>query len=528
MEHLEMRKKIIIMAAVMSAMFFSALNMTIVGTSLPKIVAEIGGMDYFNWVFTIYALTSSITAALVGKLSDIYGRKIFILSGIGIFMVGGLLSGFSGSIYELIAYRGIQGLGGGMIMSTAFTTVGDLFSPRERGRWQGMMGGVFGLSSLFGPTLGGYIVDHLDWSWVFWVFLPIGFVAFSMILKLYPQAVRKDKEKVDYIGSLLLSMVILTLLLGFSWAGTEYAWTSIEIMSLFGVSLISLILFIYVERRVASPVVPLELFKNRVVTISIIVSFFAGMGMFGVIMYAPFYVQGVLGESATTSGLVEMVMTISMVTFSAIAGQWITRTGKYKMLGLIGFSIMAMGMFLNSTLTSDAALPTMIFNLIITGIGLGMTMPIFTLTVQNAVDHKYLGVATATAQLFRQTGATIGVAIMGYVMSSRMSERLAESNLPILPEGVLGDINLDNPQILMNHEAVTQMKADLPAQVQPMLDQLILSLKDALNYSLTQVFLLSTFVVLAALFFNLFLKEIPLRTSNVDSKKVNEKVENIV
>ncbi|MEW9669570.1 MDR family MFS transporter [Ammoniphilus sp. 3BR4] len=527
MEHLEMRKKVLIMAAVMSAMFFSALNMTIVGTSLPKIVAEIGGMEYFNWVFTIYALTSSITAALVGKLSDIYGRKIFILTGIGIFMVGGLLSGFSDSIFELIIYRGIQGFGGGMVMSTAFTTVGDLFSPRERGRWQGMMSGVFGLSSLFGPTLGGYIVDNLDWSWVFWVFLPIGFIAFFMILKLYPQAPQKEKEKVDYLGSFLLAMVILTLLLGFSWAGTEYAWNSIEIIGLFIASAVSLAFFIVVESRVKSPVVPLQLFKNKIVTVSNLVSFFSGMGMFGVIMYAPFYVQGVLGQSATASGLVEMVMTISMVAFSALSGQLITRTGKYKKIGLVGFTVMAIGIFLNSRLMPDAALSMMIFNLVLTGIGLGMTMPIFTLTVQNAVDHKYLGVATATSQLFRQTGGTIGVAIMGYVMSSRMSAKLAETKLPSIPEGALGDVNIHNPQILMNHEAVAQLKTAVPADLLPLLDQLILSLKDALNYSLTQVFLLCTVLVVAAFVLTLFLKEIPLRTSNEGPKPVKEAVKNI-
>lgn len=355
MEELEMRKKVMIMIAVMTAMFFSALNMTIVGTSLPKIVAEIGGMDYFNWVFTIYALVSSITAALVGKLSDIYGRKIFILMGIGIFMVGGLLSGFSTSIIELIVYRGIQGFGGGMVMSTAFTTVGDLFSPRERGRWQGMMGGVFGLSSLFGPTLGGYIVDNLDWSWVFWVFLPIGFFAFFMIWKMYPHTEKRENEKIDYFGAMVLSVVIFTLMLGFSLVGKDFAWNSPEIIGLFSISITSLILFILIESRVSSPIIPLDLFKNRVVAISNIVSFLLGMGMFGTIMYVPFYVQGVLGRSATTAGLVEMVMTISMVACSAIAGQFITKTGKYKALGLVGIAVMAIGIFLNSTLTVGAS-----------------------------------------------------------------------------------------------------------------------------------------------------------------------------
>ncbi|WP_134701805.1 MDR family MFS transporter [Ammoniphilus sp. YIM 78166] len=512
MEELELRKKIVIMVAVMMAMFFSALNMTIVGTSLPKIVAEIGGMDYFNWVFMIYALTSSITAAVVGKLSDIYGRKIFILCGIGVFMIGGLLSGFSQTIYELIIYRGIQGLGGGMVMSTAFTTVGDLFSPRERGRWQGMMGGVFGLSSLFGPTLGGYIVDNLDWSWVFWVFLPVGFLAFFMILKLYPQTPAREKEKVDYLGALILAIVILTLLLGFSWAGQDYAWNSAMIIGLFSTSCIAFLLFILVESKVKSPIIPLDLFKNSVVSISNLVSFFLGMGMFGTIMYVPFYVQGVLGKSATTAGLVEMVMTISMVTCSALAGQLITKTGKYKLLGIVGIGIMATGIFLNSTLTPGAALSSILINLIITGAGLGMTMPIFTLTVQNAVDHRHLGVATATSQLFRMTGGTIGVSVMGYIMAARMSEKLKESVWTPIPDGQL---EMDvTPQSLLNADALVRMRETLPGQMQPIFDQWILSLKEALNYSLTQVFFVSAVIVMGAFVLTLFLKEIPLRTSN--------------
>lgn len=513
------------MIAVMSVMLFAALNMTIVGTSLPKIVAEIGGMEYFNWVFTIYMLTSSVTAILVGKLSDIYGRKIFILTGICIFMLGSLLSGFSNSIIQLIVFRGIQGFGGGMIMSSAFTTVGDLFAPRERGRWQGLMGGVFGLSSLFGPTLGGFIVDNMDWSWVFWIFLPIGVIAFFMILKLYPQAEQKEKEKIDYMGSFVLSIVILTLLLGISWAGKEYAWNSLEIIGLFSISFVSLAAFIFIESKVKSPVVPLHLFKNSVVSVSNMISFLSGMGMFGLIMYVPFYVQGVLGKSATTSGLVEMVMTISMVSFSAISGQLITKTGKYKILGLVGFAVMAIGVFLNSTLTSDAQMTTLIFNLIISGIGLGLTMPIFTLTVQNAVEHKFLGVATATSQLFRQMGATVGVSILGYVMSSKMSEKILEANLPNIPEEAMGGYNLQSPEILMDTNAIEGIRTMVPEHMQAMFDQFIITLKAALNYGLTQVFLYSAVVVTLAFIVTLFLKEIPLRSSNEEPKPEKGSVE---
>ncbi|UOE94318.1 MDR family MFS transporter [Alkalihalobacillus sp. LMS39] len=510
MEHLDMKQKITIMIAVMSVMLFAALNMTIVGTSLPKIIADIGGMEYFNWVFMIYMLTSSITAILVGKLSDLYGRKLFILVGIIIFILGSLLCGFSTSISQLITFRGLQGFGGGMIMSTAMTTVGDLFSPRERGRWQGLMTGVFGVSSLFGPTLGGVIVDNMNWSWVFWIFLPVGMIAFFMILKLYPQSERKQKEKIDFVGSIVLSGFILTVLLGFSWAGTQFDWISFEIIGLFSVAIVLLCLFIFIEGKVKSPVVPLHLFGNRIVSISNIVSFLSGAGMFGIIMYAPFYVQGVLGRSATTSGLVEMVMTIALVICSALAGQLITKTGKYKNLALLGFLIMAVGFFLNATLKPDSSLLLMVIYLVITGIGLGLTMPIFTLTVQNAVAHKYLGVATATSQLSRQMGGTIGVAVLGTVMSSRLAKQM--ENVPVagLPAGA-AEISAE---VLMDQEMVEQIKMTIPEQAYAGFEHYLLMLREALSYGLTGVFIVCGIVIVAAFGMTLPLKEIPLRQTN--------------
>lgn len=525
MEHLEQKQKVSIMIAVMAAMFFAAVNMTIVGTSLPKIIASIGGMEYFDWVFTIYMLTSTITAMLVGKLSDIYGRKIFILIGIGIFMVGAFLSGTSETIIQLILYRGIQGLGSGMIMSSAFTTVGDLFTPRERGRWQGLLGGVFGLSSLFGPTLGGYLVDNFDWHWIFWIFLPIGFIAFAMILRLYPNHTRTtEKESVDYIGSLVLTIMIITLLLGFTWAGGDYEWVSLEIIGLFSTSLLSLVAFIWIELKVKSPVLPLHLFKNDVFTVSNLAGFLLGMGMFGTIMYVPFYVQGVLGQSATVSGLIEMVMTISMVVASIIIGNLISKTGKYKIYSLIGFVVMALGLYLNSSLAVDSPLWRIIVQLVIVGIGLGMNMPVFNITVQNAVSHKFLGVATSAMQTFRQIGGTIGVAIFGTIMGDFMEKKLEETQIQPPPTTDLSKMDqslsiLQDPQALMNPDKLVEIRASLPAEMTAIFDQIITVLKGALNYALTGVFMVSAGIIIAALITTFFLKEIPLRTTNSDDEE---------
>jgi EmrB/QacA subfamily drug resistance transporter len=522
MEHLETKKKITIMIAIMAAMLFAALNQTIVGTALPRIVSDLGGIEYFNWVFTIFMLTSSVTAILVGKLSDIYGRKPFILIGIGIFIIGSLACGTASSIVQLIIYRGIQGFGAGMIMSTSFTAVGDLFSPRERGRWQGMMSGVFGLASVFGPTLGGWIVDHIHWKWVFWVFLPFGIIAFLLILSLFPSTERKPSEKVDFLGSALITTIIVPLLLAFTWAGTEHEWLSPVIIGLFLASIVSLILFIQVENRVKSPVLPLDLFKNDIFSLSNIIGFMLGAGMFGTIMYMPFFIQGVIGTSATTSGLIMMPMTLSMVASSAIIGQFITKTGKYKIYALGGLLLMAAGMFSMSTMSMNTSNLTAVINMIVVGFGLGACFPVFTLTVQNAVNQSNLGVATASTQLFRQIGGTVGVAILGSVMAVRMEDNLKDSmaNLPTgTSNGENGLSGFANPQILMNPEQLAEAKASLPPEMLPLLDQLLVFLREALAFSLTGVFLIGAIIMLVAFGLTFFLREIPLRQSNKDEEK---------
>lgn len=520
MEHLDPKKKISIMLAIIAAMLFAALNQTIVGTALPKIVADLGGYHYYSWVFTIYMLASSVTAILIGKLSDTYGRKPFILVGIGVFIVGALLCGLSQTIVQLIIFRALQGLGGGMIMSTSFTAIGDLFSPRERGRWQGVMSGVYGLASVFGPTLGGYIVDQTHWKWVFWVFLPVGLIAFVMIYILFPSVKAKEKSPVDYLGSLLLSITIVPMLLAFSWAGSQYSWTSFEILGLFAVSLLALLLFIFVETKAKSPVVPLFLFKNSIFTLSNIVGLLLGCGMFGAIIYMPFFLQGVMGTSATESGFIMMPMTLAMVCASSICGQLITKTGKYKSFALSGLIIMGFGLFLLSLLSVETSIFTAILYIIVVGFGLGMAFPVFTLTVQNAVDHSFLGVATASSQLFRQLGGTIGVSILGTVMSSRMSKKMGElisEDHGLIPSdpAVLEQLKiLQDPQALMDQKIVEDVFLTIPAEWQQLFQSMVDLMKEALNYSLSGVFLIGSLVMIGAVLLTLLIKELPLRTSN--------------
>ncbi|MCP1309920.1 MDR family MFS transporter [Paenibacillus tyrfis] len=519
MEHLSYKRKITIMIAIIAAMFFSAINQTIVGTALPRIIAKLGGMDYYTWVITIYLLTSTIATVLVGKLSDIYGRKPFILTGIVLFMIGAFMAGTSVDIFQLITYRGIQGVGAGIIMATAFTAVGDLFAPRERGKWSGIMMSVFGFASVVGPALGGYIVDHLEWHWVFWIFLPLGIVAFIMILTMFPKVERKPSESIDYFGSLFLTLTIVPMLLAFSWAGTKYAWGSSQIVGLFACTLAALVIFIWVESRVKSPVLPLSLFKNGIVTISNVIGFIMNAGMMGALMYTPFFVQGVMGISPTYSGYVTMPMSIGMVVTSAISGQLITKTGKYKRIAIIGIIIMVIGMMIMHYMNT---ISVTVLSMIVFGFGLGLGMPVFSLTVQNAVSPKDLGVATASSQLFRNLGGTIGIAVMGTIMSTGMTNKLQE----LLASGRGVDLSkLDpkvaeklaafhNPQMLLDQPKLAQIQAALPPELQTVFGRMIDSLREALSYSLANVFLAGAALLVVALVLTFFLKEIPLRTGS--------------
>ncbi|WP_191561289.1 MDR family MFS transporter [Metabacillus idriensis] len=530
MEHLSQKEKITIMIAIIAAMFFAAVNQTIVGNALPKIISDLGGLDYYSWVFTIYMLTSAITTILVGKLSDIYGRKPFIIIGIIIFSIGAFLAGTSMDIVQLIIYRGIQGFGAGMIMSTAFTAVGDLFAPRERGKWQGAMSAVFGISSVFGPTLGGYIVDNLEWKWVFWVFLPLGIVALILIWKLFPSAEKKAGEKVDYFGSVFLSATIVFALLGFSWAGTKYDWGSVQILSLFGATALSLLIFVLIERKAVSPILPLNLFKNSIFTISNIIGFVIGVSMFGGVMYVPYFIQGVLGYSATHSSFLTMSMTLGLVFASALGGQIISKTGKYKMQAIIGLCISAVGLYLLSTMNVDTSQYALVFYLTLVGFGIGIGMTVFTLTVQNAVDQKLLGVATASSQLFRSVGGTVGVAIMGTLLNSRMEDKMStlsqngDTNQMAASPELAGTMeSLQNPQLLLDHEKLDGLKNTLPKEAIPFFENVIHQLQDSLSYALSGVFIFVTITMAVAILLTFLIKEIPLRSAKDQPAAKQEK-----
>jgi EmrB/QacA subfamily drug resistance transporter len=488
MIHLSTRQKIPIMLAVMSGMLLAALDQTIVSTALPRIVSELHGLKDLSWVVTAYLLTSTISVPISGKLSDIYGRKKLFLLSIFIFVAGSALSGISQNMAELIGFRALQGIGAGMLMSNAFAVIGDLFTPAERGRWQGIIGGVFGLASVIGPLLGGYLTDHASWRWNFYINVPVGILAFFMISSLMPH-IESDKknQKIDYLGAGLLAGGLSSLLLGFVWGGNQYAWGSFEVVGILALSAVLLASFTWVEHRHAKdPILPLSLFKNQIFSLSMLIVFLIGIAMFGAILYIPLFAQDVLGRSATNSGVILTPMVLSLVIVSVFAGQLVSRTGRYKIPAIAGMALVTIGLLWLGSVNTATTGAQLTERMILVGAGLGFGMPIFNLIVQNAFPHSLLGIATASTQLFRSIGATIGVAIMGSLLNNHLAHQLSGSGL---------------------HVSASQLQTLNSSNTPP-------ALRAALSSSISHVFLIGGLIVSLAFFATFFLKEIPLKTSH--------------
>ncbi|MFN8637729.1 MAG: MDR family MFS transporter, partial [Chloroflexota bacterium] len=380
---------ILTIGGLMLAMLLAALDQTIVGTAMPRIIAELQGFDHYAWVTTAYLLGSTAVVPIAGKLSDIYGRKLFLVGGAAFFVLTSALCGLSQSFLQLVAFRGLQGIGGGILMSMVFTTVSSIFPPAKRGRVQGIFTSVFGFSSIVGPLLGGYLTDALSWRWVFYVNLPLGAVALAVLWYGFPniRPARTDRP-IDFLGAAALVAGVVPLLLALSWGGAEYAWDSPLVLGMFAVAAVMTAVFVAVEMRAAEPIIPLSLFKNPIVSISTLAMLCVTMGMFGTILFVPLFIQGVIGTSATQSGTVMMPMMFSIILGSLIGGQAISRTGRYKLVALFGLSTAALGMFLLSTMTRDTPYWIVVRNMMIVGLGLGPTMPVFTIAAQSSVSFS--------------------------------------------------------------------------------------------------------------------------------------------
>ncbi|MFC4182584.1 MDR family MFS transporter [Saccharococcus thermophilus] len=513
----------ILIIGLIIAMLFGALDGTIVGTAMPRIVGELGGLSLMTWLTTAYMLTSTTIVPIAGKLADLLGRRVIYVTGLITFMVGSALCGMANNMTQLIIYRGLQGIGGGIMMPMAMIIIGDLFTGKERGKWQGVFGGLYGLASVLGPQIGGWIVDHLNWRWVFYINLPVGILATIFIAMGLNKHQAKGPVKFDVAGMFTMVVGVVSLLLALTFGGDKYAWTSWQIITLFVVAAVFLTAFVFVESKVEEPVLPVRFFKNRTFTVLNGIGFLMSIGMFGAIVFVPLFMQGVVGVSATQSGTVMTPMMITMIVGSIIGGRMVYKIGVKTQL-IIGMFIMAAGFGLLSTMDVETTKWTATLYMIVLGLGVGLVMPILTLALQETFPKSELGVVTSSSQFFRAIGGTFGMTILGAIMNYRSSHLLEDRLMPMLrslPPQAKGMVDQfkhmihDDPQglysMLLNPKALEKMPPQWSHTLVPIL-------KHSLVDSLYSVFVFGLVFVACGVVLGLALGKIKLSDQHRKAK----------
>jgi EmrB/QacA subfamily drug resistance transporter len=492
----EHRRILVILGALMLGMFLASLDQTIVATALPTIAGDLHGLNHLSWVVTAYLLASTISTPLWGKLGDLYGRKKLFQLAIVIFLAGSMLSGLSQNMIDLIACRAIQGIGAGGLIVGAQAIIGDVVPARQRGRYMGYFGAVFGLSSVLGPLAGGWFTQHLSWRWVFYINVPIGIVALFIIAAVLHIPARRVQHKIDWLGISLLSAGVTAIILLTTWGGTQYAWGSSTIITLGVGGVALLVAFCFVEARAAEPVIPLGLFRGRTFTAASGVGFIIGFSMFGAIVYIPLYLQTVHGASPTTSGLELLPMVAGMLITFIFSGRLVTRTGRYKIFPIVGSAVLAVGLALLARLGPHTSFGIAAIYMAIVGLGVGLVMQVLVVAVQNSVPYSQLGTATSTATFFRTIGGSFGVSGLGVVFNSRLLSQLKAHAGAAHLSGLSGSNITANPAQI-NHF--------------PPAERIVFV--NAFSHALQGVFLVAVpFAVLACLL-SFLMKEIPLRTT---------------
>jgi len=486
---LDRRRVLLTFSGLLLAMLLASLDQTIVSTALPTIVGELGGIDQLSWVVTAYMLAATVTIPLWGRVSDLYGRKRLFQAAIVVFLAGSALSGAAQSLGQLIAFRALQGLGAGGLMTLAMAIVADIISPRERGRYQGYIQMVFVLASVAGPLLGGLFADHLSWRWVFYVNLPIGALALAVVSTKLEQTPPDGRPRIDYAGATLLAAALTAILLLTTWGGREYAWDSAPIAGLAVAAVALLGAFVARERRAAEPILPLRLFADPVFGVVAVVLFLTTCAFFAAIVFTPLYLQLVTGASATSSGLLLLPLMLAAATSTAVSGRLISRTGRYKRFPIAGLALMAVGLLLLSRMDETTSRPVASLFLVVFGLGFGMVSQVLTVALQNAVERSDIGIATASANLFRALGGSVGVALFGAIFASRLDVWLPREAGRVDASGL---------------QASPESLAALPAGLRD-------GIGAAVAHGLHTVFLVAAPVAAVALLVVLALREVPLR-----------------
>ncbi|BFO14135.1 MDR family MFS transporter [Streptomyces sp. KM77-8] len=483
----------VVLLALMIAMMLAMLDNMIIGTAMPTIVGELGGLEHLSWVVTAYTLATAASTPVWGKLGDMYGRKATFMTSIVIFLIGSALSGMAQDMSQLIAFRAVQGLGAGGLMVGVMAIIGDLIPPRERGKYQGMMAAVMALAMIGGPLVGGTITDNWGWRWAFYINLPLGAIALAAVGAVLHLPRKRAKAGIDYLGVALLTVGITSIVLVTTWGGTEYAWSSALIMELISLGVASLVGFVFWQTRAAEPVLPLHIFRSRNFTLMSVIGFVVGFVMFGATLFLPLYQQAVQGASATNSGLLLLPMLGAMLVTSMVAGRVTTSTGRYKIFPLLGSALMIVGLYLLSTMDTDTSRFTSGVFMAVVGLGMGCLMQITMLVAQNSVEMKDMGVASSSTTLFRTLGSSFGVAVMGALFNNRVQDVMSEQ------AGALGS-------------QVTEQSAQLDAVS---LAKLPVTAREAYQHAVSSgthsAFLLGAVIVVFALVAAVFVKEVPLK-----------------
>jgi EmrB/QacA subfamily drug resistance transporter len=518
--HIDSRARLEIMIAVLLAMFLSALDQTIVSTALPTIVTDLQGAELYTWVVTIYLLTATISGPIWAKLSDLFGRRLILTSGVGIFLVGSALSGLSNEMWQLIAARGIQGIGAGAIFPVALAVIGDLFEPAERAKYQGLFGAVFGVSALIGPALGGLLTDTVGWHWVFFVNIPIGLVSMVIIWRLLPAFRHPERARsIDYLGSAVFASALVPILVGLTNA-QRLDWTDPLVGGLILLGLALAAVFVFVESRAAEPILPLGLFRIRTLAVSLGVVFLAAFGFFSAIIFLPLWFQAVQGASATQSGYYSLPLLAGLIISSVVSGQLISRTGKYKLLIVVAMAVMTVGLFGLTHLQTDTPLPVIWAWMLVTGLGIGPTLASFTVVIQNAAPVQQLGAATGALTFFRQVGGTVGLAVAGTLFGTVLTEqvpiKMADAGVPPQIIAGFGQAGISAGDLSGVGDLAAKILAILPDAVRPLVEpyipQIVSGFDEAFTVAIATTMWIGVITALVAAVITLIgLPELPLR-----------------